>query len=107
MGTPNITVLTALVLAQDAAYHTRSAPVLEQIYNWVWEHYTDNVNTEVPWTFPVTDIAGLGAAIYAAFVAAGVTSATGGVAFWLEQLGNQVLTYPYTRASNNVLNVPV
>lgn len=110
MATPNIALLTAVVLAQNAAYNTKNGAVFEKIKNYVWYLYSPTV---VPTWSPVDDmskkpddVAGLGAAIYAVFVAAGVTSAVGGIAYWLEQLSNQVLTYPYTRATNDVLDVP-
>lgn len=104
MTAPDITTLTAVVLAQNAVYHTRHAAVFEQIKNYVWNKYrsASDIKPTVTWA----DVGGCGAAIYAEFISKGFTSAIGGVAFWLEQLSNNVLTYPYTRASNNVLNVP-
>lgn len=96
--------LAAVVLAQNATYHTKDPAIFEQIRTYVWSKY--KTSGDIPWTFAVTDVAGCGAAIYAAFIAAGVTQALGGVAYWLEKIGNTVLTYPYTRASNDVLDYP-
>lgn len=86
MTLPNINTLAALVLAQDAEFHTRSGSVLQQIFDNVWSRY-------YPFTQPVADVAGLGAAIYAAIIAAGFTAGIGGVAYILELISNIVLTY--------------
>lgn len=104
MAEPNYTVLAALVIAQDATYHTTSAPVWEQIQQNVWMRYRDASDIQPKVT--VDDVAGLGATIYAAFIAAGLTEELGGVAYALSKIGNIVMTYPYTRADNNVLDVP-
>lgn len=104
MAEPNYSLIAAIVIAQDATYHTRSAPVWEQIQTYVWSKYRSA--DDIPPTEPPSDVAGLGAAIYAAFVAAGLTSLIGGVAYALEKVGNIVMTYPYTRSSNDVLDVP-
>ena len=104
MGAPNIPLLTALVLSSDATYHTRSPSVFEQIKTRVWAMYRSA--DDIPPTEPPDDVNGLAFSIYFAFNIAGVTSALGGVAYWLEQLTNQVLTYPYTRSDTDVLDVP-
>lgn len=99
MAEPNYSLLAAVVLAQDATYHTRSAPVWEQISNYVWYSYRNTDGKDIPQWNPPTDVAGLGATIYAAFVAAGLTALVGGVAYALEKVGEIVLTYPYTRGN--------
>lgn len=99
MAEPDYDTLAAVVLAQNATYHTRSAPVWEQICNYVWYSYRNTDGNDIPQWNPPTDVAGLGATIYAAFVAAGMTALVGGAAYALEQIGNIVLTYPYTRGT--------
>lgn len=95
MAEPNYALLAVVVIANDATYHTRSAPIWEQICTHVWSHFRDH--EDIPPTEPPADVAGLGAAIYASFVAAGVDAAKGGVAYALEKVGDLVMTYPYWR----------
>lgn len=99
MAEPDYATLAAVVLASDAAFHTRSAPVFEQIRNRVWFNYRNTDGKDIPQWNPPDDVNGLGDTIYAAFVAAGLTALIGGAAYALEQIGNIVLTYPYTRGS--------
>lgn len=95
MAEPNYALLAVVVIAQDGTYHTRSAPVWEQIKTRVWSLFRSA--SDIPPTEPPDDVAGLGAAIYANFVAAGVDAAKGGVAYALEKVGDLVMTYPYWR----------
>jgi hypothetical protein len=96
MSAPNTTILSALVLMSSTTYHTRHPAVFEQIANYVWSQYRSA--HDIPWTFPVTDVNGLGAIIYSSFAASNVAnSAVGGVAYYLEKIRNIVLTYPWNR----------
>lgn len=95
MAEPNYALLAVVVIANDATYHTRSAPVWEQIKTHVWSHYRSAA--DIPPTEPPADVANLGAAIVAAFAIAGVNAAKGGVAYALEKVGDLVMTYPYWR----------
>lgn len=104
MAAPNTNALAVLVLAQNTAHNTRHPSVFEQICNYVWKLYRDS--HDLPWTGDVenpasADVAGLGTTIHAAFVAAGVTAGTGGAAYYLEKIGNYVLTYPWNRIQDD------
>ena len=101
---PNITTLIANIIAADAVYHTRSAGVLQKIKTYVWGHFTNTDGNDLVTTIQnVTDVDGLGAAIVTEFTTHGVTSALGGLAYWLEQITNGVMTYPDVRAANDSL----
>lgn len=97
MAEPNYALLAAVVLAQDTTYHTKHAAIWEQITNYVWYKYRNTDGHDIAQWNPPTDVAGLGEVIYAAFVAAGLTSLIGGAAYCLEKLGTTILTYPYLR----------
>lgn len=103
MAAPNVALLSAVVIAAGA----RQPALFERVKDYVWYSYhnTDGLDL-IPQPNHATDVGGAGAAIYVAFVAAGITALTGGVAYWLEQIGNTVLTYPYTRSATGVLDWP-
>ena len=102
---PNIATLISNIIAADAVYSTRKAPVLEQIENYVWAQYTNTAGNDVPGQIEkVADVDGLGAAIYTELTRVGITYDKGGAAYWLEKITNGVMTYPDTRAANNVLD---
>lgn len=84
-----VDVLAAVVIAGSA-----NTPVkFEQVCNYVFNNsvnYSRQVQT-------VTDVNGVGAAL----IAQGATDPA-----TLERIGTKALTYPYTRAVNNVLDWP-
>lgn len=83
---PNINLLAAIAIAAGA----RTPYLWGKVLDYVFNH-------DYPFTFTPADVSGVGAAM----VAGGATTP-----YWLEQVGNIVLTYPYTRSANDVLNVP-
>lgn len=97
MAEPNYSLIAAIVIMQDATLHTRSAPVWEQICTYVWSRYRSA--DDIQPTEPPSDVGGIGAGIYSAFIAAGLTQAVGGVAYALEKIGKLVMTYPYIRGT--------
>lgn len=87
MPTPNVAVLSALAIANGV----RHAWLFEQVLNTVLTGERANAGT--------SDAAVASTA--ASFVAGSATSP-----WWLEQIGNRVLTYPHTRSDKGVLNWP-
>lgn len=89
MTEAQVPTLAAIAIAGGAQQPALFEQVCQYVFNSV-KSFSRQMQT-------VADVGGVGAA----FVAAGATTP-----YWLEQIGTQVLTYPYTRAANNVLNWP-
>lgn len=87
MATPNVSVLSALAIANGV----RHAWLFEQVCNIVLTGKHANAGTK--------DASVVSTA--ASFVAGSATAP-----WWLEQIGNKVLTYPFTRSDKEVLNWP-
>lgn len=87
MTIAQIPVLAAIALANGVT----TAPTYEQICNRVLMLQVSPL--DIPRTVTPADING----VAAAFVVAGATTP-----WWLEQIGNIVLTYPYVRVDASV-----
>jgi len=97
MSTPNVNLLAAIAIAglQPSVGAGVPAPSYEQVCNRVLMLQVDPL--DIPRTVTPPDINGVAAAL----VAGGAITP-----YWLEQVGNIVLTYPYTRSATDVLDVP-
>lgn len=97
MAAPDYAALAAVVIANLSVDGAGiSMPQWEQIKNRV-QMLQGDFTQDIPRTVTPDDIDGLAAAL----IAGGCTAPAD-----LEQVGNIVSTYPYTRASNDVLDVP-
>lgn len=97
MAAPDYAGLAAVVIANLSVGGTGvSMPQWEQVKNRVQMLQGDFTN-DIPRTVTPDDIDGLAAAL----IAGECTTPAN-----LEQVGNIVSTYPYTRAANDVLDVP-
>lgn len=74
-----------------------SPPLFEQVCDYV---FGTLISAADPVHHVIQDAADVGG-VGAAFIAAGATAPPD-----LEQIGNRVLTYPYTRSANEVLDWP-
>lgn len=96
MSAPNVPLLAAISLVGLTSIGQGvSAPKWEQVTNRVLMLQVDPA--DIPRTVTPDDINGVASAL----IAGGATSP-----YWLEQVGNIVMTYPYTRSATDVLDVP-
>jgi len=97
MSAPNVNLLAAIAIVglSPGVGIGVPPPSYEQVCNYVLMNQVDPL--DIPRTVTPADINGVGAAL----IAGGATTP-----YWLEQVGQQVLTYPYTRSATDVLDTP-
>lgn len=96
MAAPDIHTLVANVIAALTTVGVGVSPVeWEQVCNRVQMLQVDA--DDIPRTVTPDDVDGAAAIL----IAGGATTP-----YWLEKVGEKVLTYPYTRSDTDVLDVP-
>lgn len=90
---PNYATLSAIAIAGGV----RHPALFEQVRNFVFGRQISARDPVDHIIQHATDVNGVGAS----FIAGGATTPND-----LEQIGNRVLSHPYTRASNEVLDWP-